>query len=69
MTQKSIYKVYEQRLKSWSDIQAHLPKMFNEAHGNVLELGVRGGTEMTATVNARGMLSGSTGKEKTPKEG
>jgi len=33
---------------NWSDVQAHLPALFEAARGNVLELGVRAGISTTA---------------------
>jgi len=33
---------------NWSDVQAHLPTLFEAARGNVLELGVRAGISTTA---------------------
>lgn len=42
---------------NWSDVQSHLTTLFDCAHGNVLELGVRAGistTALLAGVEARG---------------
>lgn len=39
---------YHTRLASPSDIQLHLPRLYQESHGIVLELGVRGGTSTSA---------------------
>lgn len=41
---------YEQLLQpgNWSDVQTHLPILFESARGNVLELGVRAGISTTA---------------------
>ena len=39
---------YQYWLSTWSDMQAHLPTLFEAAHGNVLELGVRAGVSTAA---------------------
>lgn len=39
---------YQKRLDSNSDIKAHLPRLYEEAKGVVLELGVRGGVSTSA---------------------
>jgi hypothetical protein len=39
---------YEYHLKEWSDIQGHLPKLFEAAHGNCLEIGTRTGLSTSA---------------------
>ena len=39
---------YQQHLATQSDIQHHLPLLFSLAHGNVLELGTRGGVSTAA---------------------
>lgn len=38
----------EYRTTTWSDMQEHLPRLFEAAHGVVLELGVRFGVSTTA---------------------
>lgn len=39
---------YEYWLAHWSDMQTHLPALFEAARGNVLELGVRAGVSTSA---------------------
>jgi predicted O-methyltransferase YrrM len=39
---------YQYWLEHWSDMQAHLPMLYEAAHGNVLELGVRAGVSTSA---------------------
>lgn len=39
---------YHYWLNNWSDMQAHLPTLFEHARGNVLELGVRAGVSTSA---------------------
>jgi hypothetical protein len=39
---------YHYWLEHWSDVQAHLPTLFEAARGNVLELGVRAGVSTSA---------------------
>jgi hypothetical protein len=39
---------YEFHLHQWSDIQAHLPRLFKAAKGNCLEIGVRFGISTSA---------------------
>jgi hypothetical protein len=39
---------YEYHLKNWSDIQEHLPRLFEAAKGSCLEIGVRGGISTSA---------------------
>lgn len=39
---------YEYWLTHWSDVQAHLPTLYEYARGNVLELGVRAGVSTSA---------------------
>jgi predicted O-methyltransferase YrrM len=40
--------IYQQHLSQWSDIQGHLPRLFEAARGNVLEIGVRHGVSTSA---------------------
>lgn len=39
---------YNENLIQWSDVQAHLPRLFEAAKGRVLELGVRHGVSTSA---------------------
>ena len=39
---------YQAHLRQWSDIQGHLPRLFDLAQGAVLELGVRSGVSTSA---------------------
>jgi len=39
---------YQYWLEHWSDMQTHLPTLFEAARGNVLELGVRAGVSTSA---------------------
>ena len=39
---------YEYNLSRWSDIQAHLPRLYAAAKGNCLEIGVRTGVSTSA---------------------
>lgn len=39
---------YEENLTFWTDVQAHLPMLFDYARGNVVELGVRAGISTSA---------------------
>lgn len=39
---------YEYWLTHWSDVQTHLPTLYEAARGNVLELGVRAGVSTSA---------------------
>jgi hypothetical protein len=39
---------YEYHLTHWSDIQQHLPRLFEAAKGNILEIGVRSGVSTSA---------------------
>lgn len=39
---------YQHWLTEWSDVQAHLPILYQASHGFVLELGVRAGVSTTA---------------------
>lgn len=39
---------YQRVLIEWSDVQAHLPRLYKAAHGNVVELGVRHGKSTSA---------------------
>lgn len=39
---------YHARLNSKGDLYIHLPRLYREAHGTVLELGVRGGNSTSA---------------------
>jgi hypothetical protein len=39
---------YGANLQNWSDIQGHLPRLYEAAHGNCLEIGVRGGMSTSA---------------------
>lgn len=39
---------YQYWLTHWSDVQAHLPTLYEYARGNVLELGVRAGVSTSA---------------------
>lgn len=39
---------YEYHLRNWSDIQDHLPRLFEAAKGNCLEIGVRSGVSTSA---------------------
>jgi len=39
---------YEYHLANWSDIQEHLPRLYDAARGNVLEIGVRSGCSTSA---------------------
>lgn len=39
---------YQYWLEHWSDVQTHLPTLFEAACGNVLELGVRAGVSTSA---------------------
>ena len=39
---------YEYNLRNWSDIQAHLAKLFDGAQGECLEIGVRSGVSTSA---------------------
>lgn len=39
---------FQQALGEWSDVQAHLMRLYEHAHGTVLELGVRHGVSTTA---------------------
>ncbi len=43
-----MFERYQQHLATPSDIQHHLPLLFSLAHGNVLELGTRGGVSTAA---------------------
>jgi len=42
------YEVYHENLLKWSDVQGHLPRFFDAAGGNVLEIGVREGYSTSA---------------------
>jgi hypothetical protein len=39
---------YEYHLKNWSDIQDHLPRLYEAAKGNCMEIGVRSGVSTSA---------------------
>ena len=39
---------YEHNLQNWSDIQGHLPMLFEAAHGFCLEIGTRSGVSTSA---------------------
>ena len=39
---------YSHHLENWSDIQAHLPRLYDRARGNCMEIGVRSGVSTAA---------------------
>src|SRR3990167_3785500 len=39
---------FQKNLTSWSDIQGHLPLLYNQSQGNILEFGVRDGVSTSA---------------------
>ena len=39
---------YQYNLRNWSDIQAHLPRLYEAAKGECLEIGVRSGVSTSA---------------------
>ena len=43
-----IQQLYRRNLITWSDIHDHLPLLHDEAKGNVMEIGVRGGFSTSA---------------------
>lgn len=46
-----IAQLYQDNLRNWSDIQAHLPRLRSAAKGNVLEIGVRNGVSTSALLS------------------
>ena len=48
MTDSLLQIQYQQVLLMWSDVQAHLPRLYAAAKGIVVELGVRAGISTTA---------------------
>jgi hypothetical protein len=44
----SAKQAYEHNLQNWSDIQGHLPTLFDAAHGFCLEIGTRSGVSTSA---------------------
>lgn len=50
---------YAEWISVWSDVQAHLPRLFSHSHGTVLELGVRAGVSTSALLAGVEVVGGT----------